>query len=371
MTHLKRSPRRAAIVACACALLAPICASAGESGLYRQAWRLPLVDDQFISWKLEERAVPGVHLTTRMVFAGSSAGEMVAADAVSGETIWKFKVGSRIASEPLAEDGVVYFGADDGGIYALSMYTGKQIWRYQTATLVSARPVIAGGRLFAQTRQNQVVALDLKTGKWLWHFQREAPTGFTVESAAGPAVAEGLVYAGFSDGYAAAINIEDGSQVWAKKLTKKSQFTDAWGTPLVAGDRVYFAMYADGIVCLDSKKGQELWRVDLPGASAPLQTGDRLAATTADGEVVSIDAFGKIASRRSLGGGAFSAPYDAGDGYFAFSASSGSVYVVKASTMKVAQAIKPGTGVCGRPVLTPRSLYFVSNRGVLYKYSQP
>ena len=365
------TPRRAALAACALAALAPLSALASEAGLFQQAWRLPLVEEQYLSWKAEERAVPAVHLPSKMVFAGSSSGEMLGIDAVSGAQLWSFKVGAKIESEPLAEDGAVYFGASDGALYALNLYSGKQLWKYQTSTIISARPVIAGGRIFAQTRQNMVVALDLKTGKWLWHYQREIPTGFTVESAAGPAVARGLVYAGFSDGYAAAINAEDGAPVWTRKLTRKSQFTDSWGTPVVAGDRVYVAVYSDGIVCLDAKGGQELWRAEVPGASPPIAAGDRLATTTADGEILALDNFGKIVTRRSLGGGAFTAPYDAGDGYFAFSASSGPVYVVKASTMKVAQVIKPGTGVCGRPVFTPRALYFVSNRGILYKYAQP
>ena len=350
--------------------LAPLCAQAAEAGLYLQAWRLPLVGDQYISWHAEERAVPAVHLASRLVFAGSTGGEMVAADAVTGEVVWKFTVGAKIESEPLAEDGVLYFGASDGALYALSLYTGRQTWKYQTGTIISARPVAAGGRLFVQTRQNQVLALDRQTGKWLWHYQREVPTGFTVESAAGPVVAQGVVFAGFSDGYAAALNAEDGAPVWLKRLTKKSQFTDAWCSPVLAGDRVYYAVYSDGIVCLDAKSGQEIWRTDLPGASAPLVSGERLAVTTSDGEVVALDPFGKVVARRALGGGAFTAPYDAGNGYVAFSASSGPVYVVKASNMKVAQVIRPGTGVWGRPVLTPRSLYFVSNRGVLYKYSQ-
>jgi len=363
-------PRSTALVALFCLALAPTAARGAEGGRYLPAWRLPIAEEQFISWKAEERGTPAVHLPSKMVFAGSNAGDMVAADAVTGEVVWRFKVGAKIESEPLADDGALYFGASDGALYALSLYTGRQLWKYQTATIVSARPVIAGGRIFAQTRQNQVLALDLKTGKWLWHHQREIPTGFTVEAVAGPAVAQGVVYAGFSDGYAVAINAEDGAAIWTKKLTKKSQFTDAWWTPVISGDRLYYAIYSDGVVCLDTKGGAELWRAELPGASAPVAVGDRLVLTTADGEVVALDAFGKVAARRSLGGGAFTAPGDAGDGYIVFAASSGPVYLVKASNLKVAQVIKPGTGVWGRPVVTPRSLYFLSNRGVMYKYSQ-
>lgn len=362
--------RTRALAVIACAAVGAVLAGAAESGLYLQAWRIPLVEEQFISWHLEERAVPAIHTGARLVFAGSTGGTMTAFDMVSGGPVWKYTVGAPIESEPLADDGHLYFGASDGALYALSMYTGKLEWKYQTGSIISARPVIAGGRLLVQTRQNQVLALDRKTGKWLWHYQREQPTGFTVEGVAGPAVAQGLVFAGFSDGYAAALNIEDGAPIWARKLTKKAQFTDAWWTPVVEGDHVYYAVYADGVVCLDTKKGQELWRAELPGASAPLVTGDRLAVTTASGEVVALDRFGKITARRDLGGGAFTAPFAAGEGYFAFSSSRGPVYVVKRANLKVAQVLRPGTGVCGRPVMTERSLYFISNRGILYKYSQ-
>ncbi|MBI5525161.1 MAG: PQQ-binding-like beta-propeller repeat protein [Deltaproteobacteria bacterium] len=349
--------------------IVPLSAYGAESGLYLQAWRIPLVPEEPVSWHPEERAVPAAAIAADLVFSGSSSGTMRAFDSSTGAPVWRYEVGARIDSAPLVADDRLYFGATDGAMYALNLYNGRLDWKYQTQSVISAKPVAEGGRIFVRARQNQLIALDAKTGKWLWHYQREAPTGFTVESAAAPLVFDGMVFAGFSDGHAVGLNAHDGSAVWTRKLTKKPQFTDVWGTPVADRGKVFFAAFADGLVCLDARTGAEAWRVDLPGASAPVVAGDRLVITTADGEAAALDRSGKIVSRRKLRTGALGAPVAAGDEYVAVSAPDGPVYVLRERDLKIAQIIHPGPGVSAAPLLTRKSLYFISNRGVLYKYA--
>jgi outer membrane protein assembly factor BamB len=362
--------RETSVLVFALAAWIPAGAAAAESGLYLQAWRIPLIPEELVSWHPEERAVPAVAIAADLVFSGSSSGTMKAFDSSTGAPVWRYEVGARIDSTPLAADGRLYFGATDGAVYAINIYNGRLDWKYQTQSVISAKPMAEGGRVFVRARQNQLIALDAKTGKWLWHYQREAPTGFTVESAAAPLVHEGMVYAGFSDGYAVGLNVNDGSAIWTRKLTKKPQFTDVWGTPVADRGKVFFAAFADGLVCLDARTGAEAWRTDLPGASAPVAADDRLIVTTAEGEAALLDRNGKIVLRRKLRTGALGAPVAAGAEYAAVSAPDGPVYVLRAKDLKVAQIIHPGSGVTASPAVTQKSLYFVSNRGVLYKYAR-
>ena len=80
----------------------------------------------------------------RVVFAGSSAGMLVAMRARDGKVLWSTKVGP-VGSEPIFDGRTVYVGTDDGALVALEAGSGKVRWRYETRGAVLRAPVIARG----------------------------------------------------------------------------------------------------------------------------------------------------------------------------------------------------------------------------------
>jgi outer membrane protein assembly factor BamB len=339
--------------------------------MYLTAWKAQVVRNTGFKYKPFEKATPAVSVRDNMVFAGGTDGRLEAFDAITGRELWYLETGVRIESRMLVSGDLLYFGASDGAMHAVDIYTGKEIWKYQTSGIIYARPAVDQGRLFFQNRINQLYALDAKTGKWLWHYQREASSGFTIESFGGPVVYKGGVFAGFSDGYAAALNSNDGSVIWTRKLGKKQQLNDIWGTPVPDGERVCYGIYSEGVICLDAASGAIVDNAALEGASTPVVTPGGMVVTTSGGEAVMIGRDMKILGRVKLTGGALSEPVELVNGYFAVTAQEGPVYILSWSDLRIVEKVSTGYGISSAPAVSPRSMYIFTNMGVLYKFSRP
>jgi outer membrane protein assembly factor BamB len=343
-----------------------------ESGFYSPIWRADLpTEAALLKFFPQEHASPAAAPLHRLVFTGTSSGGFYGLDFDTGHVRWSTNIGAPVNSSPLVRAPRVYFGATDGSIHALDMFTGKPVWKHASDLVVTGTPVLQSGRLIVQTRQNQVLALDAASGKWLWHYQREIPTGFTILENSTPIVSGGLVIAGFTDGAVAALNSSDGAVAWERKLSKSGQFSDISGSPLVVAGKLYAPVFNNGLACLDPATGKIEWVTELPGIMGLVPSGDFVVAVTGLGEVALFGSDGKIVKTRHIGGGVPSSPVPAGRNHLSVSTRSGSVYIIDRSSLAVAQMIKPGSGVTSAPFSTTLSLFFLTNKGVLYRYARP
>jgi outer membrane protein assembly factor BamB len=367
---VKRTAPTAIPFLCAAALLPAVLHSA-EGGAYLPCWSARIVRDTSFKFKPQERSIPAASRDHKLVFAGGTDGRVAAMDAVTGAELWRNYLKVRIESEFAVSNDMVLFGASDGSLYALDMFNGRQAWKYETKAIITSPPVFHQGRVFFQNRQNQLFALDLKTGKWLWHYQREAPTQFTVDEGAAPAASGGTILAGFTDGYAVALNIEDGAVVWQRSLARSTKFTDITGGPAIDDQRACFGVFSEGVQCVDLKTGEPAASAQLEGASAPAAMERGMIVTTAGGELVRLGADMSVGKRVRLGGGSLSAPRKLTGNLLAVSSKEGPLYVISYPSLAVVQKIGTGFGLAAAPAVTARSIYFMTNHGVLYKFARP
>jgi len=69
-------------------------------------------------------------LADNRVYAGDFDNEVICADVVTGEILWRAKV---------------IFGADDGRLYVVALATGKLVWSYEIGKELTASPAVAEG----------------------------------------------------------------------------------------------------------------------------------------------------------------------------------------------------------------------------------
>ena len=69
------------------------------------------------------------------------------------------QTGDRVESSPTVDDGVVYFGSFDNHLYAADAATGDLLWRYATGGSVSSSPRVADGVVYVGSADGQVYAL--------------------------------------------------------------------------------------------------------------------------------------------------------------------------------------------------------------------
>lgn len=230
-----------------------------------------------------------------LVFAGSGDGSIHAVEAAEGKRRWRFETGDRVRGGVAVAGDRLVAGSADHHLYALDRASGKLLWKKDTGAAIEDAPLVAGDRVFAGNRGGGLYAYALATGEPLW---KTFFWGSWVEST--PVLADGLLYVGSSDlRRVSAIRPEDGRVLWRTDV-----YGWTFGTPLVAGDRIYaasaggapyFIPHVAAFSVLDRATGKTLRRYALPevpgahqwgSAGSPALAGDRVVISTIQGGVM-------------------------------------------------------------------------------------
>jgi outer membrane protein assembly factor BamB len=341
-----------------------------------------------------------------VIYFGAGPVTLAAVDLSTRQQLWTFKAVDNLAFAPVVADGIVLFG-DFDSLYALgsvtaaagtptpginngspqdpggamfrgnSRHTGvyeaqgaPQLagprWQVPLGAVIGSSPAIADGVLYVGSSNGYLNALDADSGSWRWRWK----AGGSIVSS--PAVVSGTVYFGSLDNYFYALDASSGALKWSFKTG-----AGIMSSPAVADGAVFFGGMDKQMYALDASTGKELWRF---GADASLSTSPAVDKGVvyfgdADGNFHSLDArTGKeiqqdpfwtveqITSPPSIAGGA--AYFGSEDGY---------LYVLDTSTGKEKWTFKAGklsyddqAGIYTSPALHGESVYFGSNAGKVY-----
>ncbi len=199
---------------------------------------------------------------------------MVAADALTGETVWTFDAPAFIsAGAASVVDGTAYFGALDGSVYALDAFTGERRWRVKTRLSgfgVTSSPAVADGVVYFGSDSGQFLAVDADSGEVIWEFEVQPVQGLP----SSPAVADGIVYFGVfapsgsrAFGGLIALAAASGEELWRFG----GPDLDMISSPAYENGVVYVVAPAGdtgvgGLAALDAQSGTVLWWFELDGA---------------------------------------------------------------------------------------------------------
>ena len=191
---------------------------------------------------------------------------LYAVDAQTGQERWRFATEGSVFSSPAVADDIVYFGSADAGFYAVGAASGAQLWRFGAEGPIASSPVVADDAVYFTDRDGYLYALDAATGQELWRF-RISEREFTAEgwdswdagTWSSPAVVDGTVFTGSSDGHVYAVDAVTGAEKWRFKTRG-----DVWVAPAVANGIVYFGSYDTHLYAVDAATGAEVWRYKTP-----------------------------------------------------------------------------------------------------------
>ena len=219
---------------------------------------------------------------------------LYAVDAKTGQEKWRFATAGSIFSSPAVVDDVVYFGSAGGGFYAVDAASGSETWRFDAEGSIASSPVVAHDAVYFTDRDGYLYALNAATGQELWRFRVSERT-FTAEgwdswdagTWSSPAVADGTVYTGSSDGHVYAVDAATGAEKWRFKTRG-----DVWTAPAVANGVVYFGSYDTHLYAVDAATGAEKWRYKTSYRirSSPAVIGRVVVFGSKDGNLVAVDA---------------------------------------------------------------------------------
>jgi outer membrane protein assembly factor BamB len=249
------------------------------------------------------------------VYFGSNDGHVYAVQAATGGLRWKQKTGGRVPSSPAVANGRVYVLSYDSHLYALDAASGTVVWKYATGgeRRFSARhlhgaepaaetmpdpfdfylssPAVVDGTVYFGSSDGRVHAVEAASGTSRWTFA----TGDVVH--ASPAVVDGVVYVGSWDTWLYAIDAATGAQRWRFKTGEDREIANQTGlqaSPLVVDGTVYVGCRDSKFYAVDAATGRERWSYPNNGSwvigSAVLRDGIVYFATSDTGRLNALDA---------------------------------------------------------------------------------
>ena len=232
-----------------------------------------------------------------VLYIGDNAGLMRAFRLSDGRELWSERDGEGYHAGPAVSGDALVYGDAAGRVRARHRGTGALKYAVDLGASVESEPLVHRGRFFVHTRNHQIVALDVETGKILWSYRRSVPLLTTLQGASRPVVHGTRLFAGFADGTLAALSVEDGSLLWERKIARGEKFVDVDMAPVVFGDRLYAGLSEGDLHVFDPGSGRLLATIPDRVARSPEPLGDRLAYTTASGDLVLLDRRGEEAGR--------------------------------------------------------------------------
>ena len=153
-----------------------------------------------------------------------------------------------------------------------------------------ARPAVVDGVLYFGSSDGNFYAIDAKSGNGRWLFR----TGGAVTSS--PAIADGIAYFASRDGFLYAVDTRTGKQRWRVRLGKDLGDQNYWdyylSSPVIVNRTLYIGS-GDGVVrALDSQSGKVRWTF-AAGArirATPAVSGDTVVFATMSGHVYALSA---------------------------------------------------------------------------------
>ncbi|MFS4459952.1 PQQ-binding-like beta-propeller repeat protein [Bdellovibrio sp. HCB2-146] len=303
-----------------------------------------------------------------LLIQGNAMDGVTAYERESGRLKWRLPIVNGVEPSATLIKDRLFFGASDGNFYSIAASTGEVQWAFQTKAENLSEPLLYEGVIYFLAGNNVFYALDAATGRQLWLYSRQDTSQFSIRGGGAPALRNGNLFVGFSDGSLVSLNAKTGNVVWEAQLNRNKRFRDIDSTPVLDGDLIYIAGYDDKLYCVSADKGEILWRVDGGGYSAVTVIGDKLFYPTTNGEIWALSkANGDKIWTHKLNEGIGTAIKSL-KGVLVFGESQGSMFFLDQNTGKLLGSMEPGRGILAAPLVDEKNdrVYFISGEANLW-----
>ena len=254
-----------------------------------------------------------------LVFALGGFGDLICANAKSGEVVWRLNLPEKLGGEvnpiggglsrptplgwgyagaPLVDGDrlICVPGGKRGQVAALDKKTGELLWQSKEAAgqATYSAPMIAefgGVRQYVQLTHGGMIGVKAENGELLWEYERGRAYQDVVISA--PLVADGSVYAsaGFGEGCDLVRVTSTGGKFSAKAAYSKKAFQSRDGGVVLVDGHVYGYSETGGWACQNLRSGEIVWsdRRSLGRGSIAFADGRLYCRAESGGEVVLLE----------------------------------------------------------------------------------
>ncbi|MCG8435576.1 MAG: outer membrane protein assembly factor BamB [Gammaproteobacteria bacterium] len=242
------------------------------------------------------------------IYAASIGGEVTAYDIASGKAQWRYSVkrddelresiGAKtlaFSGGPGAAQGLVAIGSSDGELIVLDAVTGERLWHRTLSSMILAAPAITPDAVIVRTVDGRLFALSSLDGSEMWMIEQELPP-LTLRGNAAPVVSNGLVIAGFDNGKLLALDEATGQTVWELPVgiprgrSELETLVDVDGAMRVFRDEiVYVAGFQGNVLSVALENGQPLWDREFSSFKGLGLDWENIYVTDEDSQVWALD----------------------------------------------------------------------------------
>ncbi len=222
------------------------------------------------------------------LFVGGGYGsyDFHAFDAATGKTAWSIRTADDGPTAAVEENGYVAFNTESCTVIVVEAETGKVVWQEWLGDPLMSQPAVSNGRLFIAHPANG--RGELQNNNSLPHNSSNTH----VEGSGTHAML--------------CADLRTGTHIWSYGIPG-----DVITAPVVDGDRLYFTCFNGTSYCLNALTGEEIWKEENAGTSAPLivngqaifSARDEESGTTVEGMVVTDAARGNALHNGMLAAG--------------------------------------------------------------------
>ncbi len=314
-----------------------------------------------------------------IVIEANAIDGMVAYNRESGLQLWRLNILNGVEAGAAVVNDRLFFGASDGLFYSVNAKTGKVLWTFPTHSENIAEPFLdtSKGIVYFLSGANVVYALEADSGRQIWLYSRQDNSNFSIRGGSKPALKDGNLFVGFSDGTLVSLNAKTGNLQWELPLNKNKKFRDVDASPIIDGDLIYVSGYDDKLYCINAKKGDIQWKIDGGGYYAVTIYNEKIYYSTTTGEVWALQKSNgqKIWSYQLKEG--IATQVKIYKGLAVFGESQGHLRFLDANTGKQISSFDPGRGIMSTPSIDDKNnyVYFISGEANVYaieaKWSYP
>lgn len=200
-------------------------------------------------------------------------------------------------------------------------------WFYNATSEIDSAPAVANGRVVVGVSNGNVLAVNSTNGEKLWSYDTGAGSNSIWSS---PAIAAGRVYIGTRDANLYCLNESTGVLLW--KYATGDQIDSA---PLVSDGKVFFGSQDGKLYCLDASSGSFIWSYTTTG-----------------------DSYGNV--------GIHSSPVILGNTVFVCSVYGANLYAIDASTGTMIWNYSVTGNIDSTPAVSEGNIFFTSSEAKVY-----
>ncbi|MGZ3746931.1 MAG: outer membrane protein assembly factor BamB family protein, partial [Pseudobdellovibrionaceae bacterium] len=216
----------------------------------REVWARQGPEKENLAFRKINRMTPLI--LGDLVIEANAIDGMVAYSRDSGRQLWRLNVLNGVEAGAAIVNDRLFFGASDGLFYSVNAKTGKVLWTFPTHSENIAEPFLdtSNGIVYFLSGTNVVYALEADSGRQVWLYSRQDTSNFSIRGGSKPALKDGNLFVGFSDGTLVSLNAKTGNLQWELPLNKNKKFRDVDASPVIDGDLVFVSGYDDKLYCI-------------------------------------------------------------------------------------------------------------------------